>query len=26
MYQDAIVAQIEGMGIKNQVITLYQQE
>jgi hypothetical protein len=23
MYQDAIVAQIEGMGIKNQVITLY---
>jgi SAM-dependent methyltransferase len=24
MYQDAIVAQIEGMGIKNQIITLYR--
>jgi hypothetical protein len=23
MYQDAIVAQIEGMGLKNQVITFY---
>jgi hypothetical protein len=26
MYQDAIVAQIESMGLKNQIITLYRQE
>lgn len=26
LYQDAIVAQIKGMGIQNQVITLYRTE